>query len=47
VQELLQKLEDNTLEQQKQNRAAQEAQYKDFFNEDEKKILQEIETINQ
>lgn len=47
VQELLQKLEDNTLEQQKQKRSAQEAQYEDFFNEDEKKVLQEIEEINQ
>lgn len=46
IQELLQKLEENTLKKQK-NRATQEIQYKDFFNEDEKKTLQEIETINQ
>ena len=47
VQELLQKLEDNKLENQQQKRNSNEVHYKDFFNEDEKKALQEIQQINQ
>lgn len=47
VQELLQKLEDNKQENQEQKRASNEVQYKDFLNEDEKKALQEMQTINQ
>lgn len=48
VQDLLQKLEDNKTENQEQKkRATDEVKYKDFFNEDEKKALQDIKTINQ
>jgi len=47
VQELLEKLEDNTSKNQEQKRATDEIKYKDFFSEDEKKALQEIKTINQ
>lgn len=47
VQELLQKLEDNKKENQEQQRSTNEVQYKDFFNEDEKKALQDIKTTNQ
>jgi hypothetical protein len=47
VQELLQKLEDNTTEKQQQKRSTNETQYKDFFNEDEQKILQDIKTTNE
>ena len=47
VQELLQKLEDNKTENKEQKRSSNEVQYKDFFNEDEKKVLQEIKTTNQ
>ncbi len=47
VQELLQKLEDNKLETQIQKRSSNEVHYKDFFNEDEKKALQEIQKTNQ
>ncbi len=45
VQDLLQKFKDNTTKEQ-QNRASQQAEYKDFFNEDEKKALKEIQEIN-
>ncbi len=45
VQELLKKFKDNTTKEQ-QNRASQQAEYKDFFNEDEKKVLKEIQEIN-
>gem|GEM_PF-2197645 len=47
VQKLLQKLEDNKLETQMQKRSSNEVHYKDFFNEDEKKALQEIQKTNQ
>lgn len=47
VQELLQKLEDNTIENQEQKRSTKEIKYKDFFDENEKKTLQEIQTTNQ
>jgi hypothetical protein len=47
VQELLQKLEDNTTENQQQKRSTNEAQYKDFFNEDEQKALQDIKATNE
>lgn len=47
VQELLQKLEDNTLEKGEQQKSSSEAQYKDLFNQDEQKILQQIQKINQ
>ena len=47
VQELLQKLEDNKTENQEQKRASNEVHYKDFFNENEKKALQDIQTVNQ
>lgn len=47
VQELLQKLEDNKTENQTQKKNSTTVNYKDFFNENEKKILQEIETTNQ
>lgn len=47
VQELLQKLEDNKKENQQQKRASNEVNYKDFFDEDEKKVLQDMEIINQ
>lgn len=46
VQELLQKLEDNTTETQQQKRSTNQAEYKDFFNEDEKKTLQKIQETN-
>lgn len=51
VQELLQKLQDNTTENnlssKEQQRASKEIKYQDFFNQDEQKILQEIEKTNQ
>jgi len=47
VQELLQKLDKNKIENKEQIRSSSEAQYKDFFNEDEKKALQEIQKINE
>ncbi len=47
VQELLQKLEDNKTENKKKQRASTEVQYKDFFDKDEKKTLEEIQTTNQ
>lgn len=47
VQELLQKLEDNKRENQTEAKANNQEQYKDFFDEDEKKELQEIQKINQ
>lgn len=47
VQDLLQKLEDNKIENQTQQKFSNEAHYKDFFNEDEKKALQEIQQTNQ
>ncbi len=47
VQELLQKLDKNKIENKEQTRSSNEAQYKDFFNEDEKKALQEIQKINE
>ena len=47
VQELLQKLEDNKTENKEKTRSTTETNYKDFFNEDEKKALQEIKATNQ
>jgi hypothetical protein len=47
VQELLQKLDKNKIENKEQTRSSNETQYKDFFNEDEKKALQEIQKINE
>ncbi len=47
VQELLQKLEDNKTENQQQKRATNAVNYKDFLNQNEKKALQEIQTVNQ
>lgn len=47
VQELLQKLEDNKIENQEQKRSTKEVKYKDFFDESEKKTLQEIQSTNQ
>ncbi|MFA6255587.1 MAG: hypothetical protein WC606_00245 [Candidatus Absconditabacterales bacterium] len=47
VQELLQKLDENKIENQQQKRISNEVKYKDFFNENEKKVLQEIKTTNQ
>ena len=47
VQELLQKLEENTIKNGTQQRPSNETQYKDFFNEDEKKAIQEIQKINE
>ena len=47
VQELLQKLKENTIKNEAQKRSSNEAQYKDFFNKDEKKALQEIQKINE
>jgi hypothetical protein len=45
---LLQKLEDNQSENQRQQkRTTNEVKYKDFFSEEEKKALQEIKTTNQ
>jgi len=47
---MLEKIEQNkqeNQEEQQQQRAGQEIKYKDFFTEDEKKILQEIQKINQ
>ena len=46
VQELLQRLEDNKTENEEKRRSSNETQYKDFFDEDEKKALQEIQQIN-
>lgn len=46
VQELLQRLEDNKTENEEKRRYSNETQYKDFFDEDEKKALQEIQQIN-
>ena len=47
IQELLQKLEDNTTRNQEQQRATNKVNYKDFFNKDEKKALQEIKATNE
>ncbi len=47
VQELLQKLEDNKIENQEQKRSTNEVKYKDFFDENEKRALQEIQETNQ
>lgn len=47
VQELLQKLEDNKIENQEQKKSTKEIKYKDFFDENEKKALQEIQSTNQ
>lgn len=47
VQELLQKLEDTTWEKNQQQKATDKVEYKDFFNKDEQKILQDIKTTNQ
>jgi len=47
VQELLQKLEDNKTENKEKTRSTTEANYKDFFSEDEKKALQDIKKTNQ
>jgi len=47
VQELLQKLEDNKVQNQLQERTTDKVQYKDFFDEDEEKALQEIQKINE
>lgn len=47
VQELLQKLEDNKTENKEQTRSTNEIKYKDFFDEDEQKALQEIKTTNE
>lgn len=47
VQDLLQKLEDNKIENQQQKRYTKEVKYKDFFNEEEKKILKDIQKTNQ
>ncbi len=47
VQELLQKLEDNKTENKEKTRSTTEANYKDFFSEDEKKALQDIKSTNQ
>jgi len=47
VQELLQKLEDNKIENQQQKRSTNEVNYKDFLNENEKKALEEIKATNQ
>lgn len=46
VQELLQKLDENTTASKEQQRASQQPQYKDFFSEDEQKVLKEIQEIN-
>lgn len=46
IQELLQKLEDNKTEN-KQQRATNQVNYKDFFNENEKKVLEDIKSTNQ
>ena len=47
VQELLQKLQDNTTENQEQQRVTNKVNYKDFFNKDEKKALQQIKATNE
>ncbi|HMS91298.1 MAG TPA: hypothetical protein PKC87_03705 [Candidatus Absconditabacterales bacterium] len=47
VQELLQKLEDNKMENQEQKKSTKEVKYKNFFDENEKKTLQEIQKTNQ
>lgn len=47
VQELLQKLEENKIENQEKKRSSNQANYKDFFNEDEKNALLQIKKINQ
>ena len=47
VQELLQKLEDNTLANQEQKKYTKEVKYKDFFNEEEQAVLHEIQKANQ
>lgn len=47
LQELLQKLEDNKTENKQQQRATNEVNYKNFFNEDEKKALENIKATNQ
>lgn len=46
VQELLQKLNDNKMENQTQKKSTNEVKYKDFFDENEKKILEEIQQTN-
>ncbi len=47
VQQLLSSLEDNKLEKQTPNKWSNEAKYQDFFTQDEKKVLQKIQDINQ
>ncbi|MEI6117798.1 MAG: hypothetical protein WCP92_00630 [bacterium] len=44
---MLQKLEDNKTENKEKTRSTTEANYKDFFSEDEKKALQDIKSTNQ
>lgn len=47
IQELLEKLEGNTWEKKQQQRNTDKVEYKDFFNKDEQKILQDIKNTNQ
>jgi nucleotidyltransferase/DNA polymerase involved in DNA repair len=47
VQELLQKLEDNKIENQEKKKSTNQVQYKDFFDENQKKALQEIQHTNE
>lgn len=44
IQELLEKLKEN---QQSQSKNNTDIQYKDFFNQDQKKLLQEIKKTNE
>lgn len=49
VQEMLEKISQNTQqsqEQKQQTKAGQQTQYKDFFSEDEKEVLEQIQKIN-
>lgn len=47
VQELLGKLDDNSLDKQQQQRSSDEVKYKNFFDKNEKKVLRDIQNINQ
>ncbi len=46
LQKMLSSLQENKLEEQVQKKSSSEVQYKDFFNQDEKKVLQKIQDIN-
>ncbi len=46
VQELLQKLNENTREEQEKKKTSQEQHHKDFFTEEKEQTLKEIQKIN-